>query len=443
MEWIWEKILERFSAEEIAELLRAGVLVDPVESADPGIQCDHWMGWARYSDAQIADLKGAGVTRLIFNLNKADARGKWEWDGKRSKILAEINRALALGFDVGLMPWVWAGHGFMDVCGKNIKGLIADMDAMPALVQLDWEGSAEYSAKTGAGISGDTKEKDLTSGDREKIAAVVDKGLISLCNMLHPCVPLGITTLYFRRTGGDAASRWSHTANGHTWRIKEQTCQAYSVWDKGNKATLKDNYQPPRLQARCAKFHEPLRDLFSRWGMGVAGWKLTRPGMTAREAMEAQVRGCLDAGVQVFNVWGGHLMDRGTGYEAERFDLALDAYRRVSGVQMTAEHAPMRTDRILWDEIYHSPGLARGGGPPGYRLPKPLGRVREVGGLGDEVEATLRWALLQTPPRGWVVPVDLGARGRAAVVVQHHPWTHKNGKKVWGDFTGATLYFEA
>ena len=408
------------------------------ETSTPGarrVLGQHWVGWGRYSRDQLRDLRAAGVGELVLNLNDASAGGKWKWDGSRDKILALASVALEEGFSVGLMPWVWCSEAFMDTAGEHIATLIADLGGHVRLIQLDWEGSAEVSAKALAKKAGG-------------YGPAVDKAMKALCVRLPGTVALGVTPLYFRRPGGDALLEWSwretEDDTDRVWAIDELCPQAYAIWDTKNPATMAPEYQPPRLQARCAEHYAPFRT-GRRFGMGIAGWQLTRPAMTAAQAMRAQVDGVLAAGVEIFNVWGGHLMDATTGYEAERFDLTLTAYRRVClGVGSRDQERDSALEGgavIKWGERYHDPKLARGGAPVGYVLPKRAGVT--LAKVVPPAKAILARSHAEGWPLGSVVPVELDGR-RLKGVVQHHTWT-PDGKGGHRDFDGpgCTVFVEA
>jgi hypothetical protein len=390
------------------------------------------------SASQLDELKAAGVREILFNLNDAGARGKWRLEQSESKILNRIEAAAAAGFSIGLMPWVWCNPKFMRVCGQEVSRIVDELEGVDIrLIQMDWEGSAEVSAKSGARRAGVSLEQ------------WVSQSLRALCAELPPHLALGITTLYFRRAAGDLAIKWSDEVSGAHWQVSEWIGQFYSPWltspphsEAKAKATHAANFQPPVLQERGDTFYAPLYKYMSSRGAGVNLWALKRPGMSASEALDLAVEAVAAQGHNVFAGWAGHLIMNNPA----RFELALRAFERVCGRGGRVDSSKARGEwgdpppgcDVLWSELTHIESIAQGGRPGGFVPLRQVGLTsKEVGALA---KYTRRIMLSKGLPRGSCVPAILNTK-RLLCCLQKHTATYRQGKLVSGlDLDGLTIF---
>ena len=405
-------------------------------------------GKSELSAGQLSQLKAAGVSELIFNLNDAGARGRWKWDGPRLKIIKRIEAAAAAGFTIGLMPWVWCSPRFMRLCGKKSVELMSDLEGIPVrLLQLDWEGSAEVSAKNGSKRAGVSLEK------------WVDQSLTALCEELEdPSIKLGLTTLYFRRPAGDCAIKWYSEINGVHRSLEEWIGQFYSSWltspphsQKKARSTQKANFQPGILQERGDQFYSSLYKWMSSRGAGVNLWALKRPTMTAARALDLAVEEVRSQNHNVFAGWAGHLIAR----NAARFDLALRAFDRVTnnGARVNTRLVEPKQIAALacgvwgepppgawvrWDDIKIIESVAQGGRPPGWSPIKTVGLT--AGQLGPLAKYVRGEMIRNGCARGTAVEVVLFSK-KLICVLQKHTATYRGGRLVTGlDLDGLTIF---
>lgn len=419
-------------------------LTDMIEAAEHEHNAPRGVLWrglpgkGELSASQLDELKAAGVSEMLFNINDAGARGKWRLEQSKSKIYKRIEAAAAAGFSIGLMPWVWCNPGFMSQCGQELAAILKDLEHMHIrLVQMDFEGSAELSAKAGAKRAG------------VSLDAFVDESLKSLCEHLPPHIALGITTLYFRRPAGDAAIKWQGNINGQHWQVSEWIGQFYSPWltspphsEKKAKATHASNFQPPMLQERGNAFYSPLYPYMSSRGAGVNMWALERPGMSASEALDLAVEAVAQQGHNVFAGWAGHLIMN----KPARFELALKAFERVcrggprvdEGVRVEAWGNPPPGFAVDWSELTHLPHIAPGGRPAGYVPIKKVGLTsRDVAPLAKYTRGIM---LDKGLPRGSCVPATYKTR-RLLCCLQKHTATYRRGKLITGlNCDGLTIF---
>jgi len=395
-------------------------------------------GKGELSDAQLLQLQAVGVKEIIVNTNSAAARGKWKWEGSRRAVLARCERYLAAGFSLGLMPWVWCRPAFMQACGAQLRALCDDLGVGAVrLVQMDWEGSAERSAKDGAKRAG------------VSMAQWVDRCLSVLVAGLPDDVRLGITTLYFRRAAGDAAIKWVGAGG---CRVSEWIGQFYSPWltspphsAKKAKATHAANFQPGILQARGHDFYASLYPYLDTTGAGLNLWALKRPQMQAAQALDLAVEQVRLQPHGWVGGWAGHLIMNNSA----RFELALRMYDRLclGGVRVldgggSAAAAAQWPDNppgadVKWRGVWVDPKVADGGRPAGCVRIRAVGlTARDVGRLARVV----RKVCLQ---RGWIrgtcVPVTFKTRSLVCVF-QKHTATWVGGKTVLGDYDGLTVF---
>lgn len=437
--------------EELEELLAAASVT---LEGDTGTRVSVWGSWSPCEPRPLQQLQEAGCQEVILNVNTVDGAGKkWVWQNGRGAVLDRAQRVIEAGMTVAWMPWCWAYEDWGTMAGKALAELDADLRARTGqgarMVQLDWEGHAEVSAKRLAAAGGGS------------IEAVVDRCLTALCRELPGEVELGITPLYFRRPGGDAAIRWSREIDGRLWSVRELLTQAYSVWLAGNsakaQATHAPEYQPGILQRRAWDNYAPFAPYLDEVGIGLNGWALQRTGagvpdaleMSAEEAMDRAVEACMELGVARVAFWALHLFDSGSRTERARFELVLEAIRRLRGTggrvlpearTPDPEPEPHTGLEIHWERRRLEERLARGGAPAGYVLPGrrgvPLGQVTPMA----------RQVLARAKREGWelgtIVPATLLGR-RFEVAVQLHPWTLRGGKRVPYNGAGATVFVEA
>jgi hypothetical protein len=392
----------------------------------------------------LSALKAAGVREVIFNVNNAGARGKWEWDGKRSAILKRAQEARAAGLSVGWMPWMWCTPEFMARCGKEVEALDRDFGAGGGgggarLVQLDCEGSAERGAGKRARRAGMSLEEYVGACMR------------AMCEHLPPSITLGITTLYFRRPVGDTCIRWGEEVAGRWWSVEEWIGQFYSPWltspphsASKARATHAANFQPGILQRRGDEFNRPLYEHMTDRGAGLNLWALRRPGMSAEEAMDRAVEEVRGQGHNTVAGWAGHLIARNSA----RFDLTVRAFDRLcNGGPAVVTRSPPGGGawpndppgaRVLWGEWWRDEAIAGGGRPSGYVPIRAAGlNARDVGGLARVVRG-------EVMRRGWgrgaCVPCVFKSR-RLVCVLQRHTATYRGGVLVRGlDLDGLTIF---
>ena len=404
------------------------------------------------SSDQLRALQEAGVEEIIVNVNGVKTRRHWKWEGGRRRICHQIETYRRHGFTVAVMPWVWADLDFMKRCALELTNLSSDMgEGAIRMIQLDWEGSAESSAKSGARRAG------------VSIPAFVDQALTALAQDIPPSIALGITTLYFRRKAGDAAIMWERTINGYHRSLAEWIGQYYSPWLSSPphsktkaKATHAANFQPPILQRRGREFYLPLYGHMSDQGVGINAWALKRPAMTAAQAMDLAVEEVRGQEPDTFALWAGHLIKG----NAARFDLALKAYRRIckgcerrvdpgqdlehgsSPSPAPSSHSPLLPSpphcSIDWDGRWHDERVASGGRPSGFVSIRRKGMsARSVGPLARAIRSH---AIRQGWPRGTCVPCSYKTRSLVGVL-QKHTATYKGGRLVTGlDLDGLTIF---
>lgn len=411
-----------------------------------GLKGSFWGSWGNLTPEHLKALSTSGCQEVIWNTNdtKRTKAQPFKWMQPRDKFLDRAQMTVDAGMTVAPMVWCWADVEFMQQAGEEVARLRDRLGPKNMrMVQLDWEGHAETSARKVAGVSTRKGERQLTQAERDAIAGAVDDGLQAFVRQLPTDITLGITPLYFRRAGGDAAIKWHwhSTASGRVWSIDELLIQAYSIWDTDNKDTLKDNYQPPVLQQRAFDNYAPLEPWLSEVGIGINGWKLKRPSMTAVEAMDAAVEGVLSTGAERIAIWAGHLMDGDSNIDQNRFDLACAAYRRACLGQQRVTGADEHVNaQVFWSRKWVDSNIARGGVPKGYALPGQMGLKSKVASFIPIVKQIRAKLIAERAPLGTCVPFVHKSRD-CVVCLQHHPWTIKNGKRVYGKFKGATLFF--
>lgn len=423
-----------------------------------GLKGSFWLSWGDLSPGQLQELRASGCSEIIVNTNdtKRSKANPFQWvGGDRAKVMRRCEMALKHDFTLGAMPWFFCDPEWAAIAGDEMARMHSDLSGGLRLVQPDWEGTSEVTARIGAKVHTRKAEAKLTAAERARIAAYVGKVLQAFAAKLPPSVVLGITTLYFRRVAGDAAIMWNWTdpITGKHWTIDELAIQAYSVWDTSNPATMLDNYAPYTLQLRAMEFYRALDAFLTEIGIGINGWKLTRPHMTAEAAMDGGVEGVIASGAKRLLIWGGHLMDdEGIRYEADRFDLALAAYERackdgarVDPVRRTTDpYADPDDDVVIhWDHAYVDESIARGGGPDGYALPGQVNMKHLVSAFRPAVIRFKQQCDAERRPWGTVVPITKNTR-QGKIVYQYHPWTNdpKTGKRIPHKGPGGTLFFK-
>jgi len=392
---------------------------------------------------QLAELKEAGCDEVLFNVNGTKA-GPWQWYGGKAAILRGAETVASLGMTVGWMPWVWCNPSFMAECGDRLVELTKDFGGPVRLWQLDWEGSAETSARRYATHMGITLPEAVRQSLHELARRYAETN----------GVMLGATTLYFRRPAGDALLKWQQQVDGRTVRIEELLVQTYSIWNPKKKSTHSPDYQPGILQRRgwdnYAGFQPSLHEL----GLGLNSWMLDRSGpdvpvelrMTAAAAMHRAVEAALDVGAEQVGFWAGHLINSDSAVEKHRWELTLSAIRRLKGTGpaiLTAPEPATPTSpegvHFKWDEQFEDRSIIRGGRPDGYRS------LRGVQGAPRaEYTEAATYLRARDQPLGTCTPFET-QDWKLLGVDQLHYQTFRGGKRVDvpGGIHGITVFLRS
>ena len=215
------------------------------------------------------------------------------------------------------------------------------------MVQLDWEGHAEHSAKALVEGSGGGYNRVVFEAMN---AFIHGKGRGDAKPTISdfPETVLGSTLLYFRRPSSDALINYSEGSNdGTIWSVEETLIQAYAREGDGNSDWKAGYAQPGSMQHHAWKKYQDLAGE-TRLSLGINAWDLERTSadwpehqrMSAAQAMDAMVEACLEIGMESVALWGAHLMDElDKPVEAARWALTLAAMRRIKGAQRVIDWA--------------------------------------------------------------------------------------------------------
>ena len=287
-----------------------------------------WMGWGQPSRMQLQDLFDAGCTEIVFNLNNAGGRGKWQWNPSRSRTVKQIEVCKDIGFEIALMPWVWAIPTFLTRCAFELHVLTDEVGGVSRW-ELDAEGSWEATFKARL------NRPEWQGLSRRQRADRLAAELVSQITDAQDGEELSVTLLYWQRIGGSALLK--HPAVTHA------VVQAYSVWLKGSTkkalSTHSKGFAPDTLQRTAVDNYDDLkfRGEIERLTIGLGWWSQTRPSvwnMTEAEAIRRASNACLSLGVDGVSAWAIHLWDDvKKQQECMYWDLALKEMAYISGVE--------------------------------------------------------------------------------------------------------------
>ena len=405
-----------------------------------------WVGFADLGSPRGAELMellwSAGVKKLVFCPTNSASTADWKWQPRRTQIQRGIVAAHNLGFECWVGPWIRCNRAFMKQCGEQLRRLDDDVGGVIRGVELDAEGSFEWTAKKAG-----RRHKQGVSG------AVQDA-----IKELEPYVDgwtVGATVLYFNRPAGDALIRLPI--------VTELAVQAYSVFFNGKsakaRATHAKNYQPGILQDRAVANYAEFKKEHNikKLIVGLGWWSQDRSRaptplrISEKEAFRRASDACLDLDdVDGVCGWACHLWDsRSSKKESKYLQLVLDEIRYLTGsekqktrVFLTDEtlETPDGDIDICWSRMFFAPEVAQGGRPFGWS------RVREEPTL-DKNMFTIAAKHIRSKvhgkfQRGTCVPFDMGGFHMLGVY-QKHTATYRNGRRVDGlDLSGLTVFVQ-
>lgn len=295
-----------------------------------------WLGWARFGRDALWTLKDLGVKEVTVNVNSAAPKaggGAWAWSPAQGHVHTQIDDSLAVGLNVGVMPWMWWYRRFINAARVRLVELWRRYEGRVRRLQLNNEGSGEVSAKAEAQRLRMSIQQVVWEGVEELVEALDAAGGLDL---------VSTSTLYWRRPAGSAIMRHP--------RVRRAVIEAYSTWlrtwnARKNAATHTPAFQPRTLQLTAWNNHDDflfandLDELF----LGLPGWAQERDGadalklhgdvpehlrMGTAEAMRLASSTALDVGAHGVSYWAGHLWDDMTDEVERRYwHLVLDEIR--------------------------------------------------------------------------------------------------------------------
>lgn len=431
---------------------RAAVARWPAPAGHParersGLPVGIWGGFARPSVEQLRALKSAGCTSYTVNLNDAGARGRWEWSPARARTMETIERCLAEGFDVWLMPWVWCDAGFMARCAEECTAIVEHFgradDGRWRIrgIELDAEGSWEVSARSRAKMFGG-------------IPGAVAAAMLPFLDGIPDGLELAATLLYFNRPAGDALLR--HVDRSGEPVITEAVIQAYSVWLPHKPGTHTPGFQPGTLQHTAFanydqfKFERHIESLV----FGLGWWAQERHGRSVPEALHLDraeaIRKASDAildlnaqdgvGIDGVKAWAMHLWDQPQrGREGIYWPLALREIEYLTS-KSKPTLVPLSEPESLY--ILHEAYLAPL--PDAFRPQPSAGFERLRGHLTRGVIEAATVVRARNNVLGTRTPFVSGGRRYEAVDCMH-THTYRGGKVVLvrGGLHGVTCFGES